>query len=168
MPQLKTGRIGWDFWFLIQAHIASLRSHDTRTKHGSLLVRDKQIIATGYNGFISEIDDSTLPNHANPLKYNYFIHSELNAILNCAKQGKSTLGCVAYITGPPCTSCLQYLWQAGIRKIYHGKKKSHMMIDEQAIINWRRIRYLMGDDILIQELDYTPEDILDHLKENLK
>ena len=45
------------------------------------------------------------------------IHAEANAIYNCAREGKSTLGATAYITAPPCTTCLQMLWQCGINEI---------------------------------------------------
>ena len=45
------------------------------------------------------------------------IHAEQNAIYNCTRLGKSTLGATAYITGTPCDRCLQALYQCGIKEI---------------------------------------------------
>jgi dCMP deaminase len=113
----KVSRNSWDIDFILQAYLVSNRSLDAQTKCGCVLVRDKTIIGTGYNSFIRNIDDDVLPN-LRPDKYPFMIHSEHNAILNCAKNGISCNGAKAYITGPPCCSCLQYMYQAGISEIY--------------------------------------------------
>jgi len=113
----KVSRNSWDIDFILQAYLVSNRSLDAQTKCGCILVRDKTIIGTGYNSFIRNIDDDVLPN-LRPDKYPFMIHSEHNAILNCAKNGISCNGAKAYITGPPCCSCLQYMYQAGISEIY--------------------------------------------------
>ena len=106
----------WDNIFFSEAVLWSRRSHDSETQCGCVLVKNKTCIATGYNGFMRDIDDSSLPNKR-PEKYPYMIHAEANAIYNCAREGKSTLGATAYITAAPCTSCLQMLWQCGVKKI---------------------------------------------------
>lgn len=115
--KVKVNRNSWDIDFILQAYLVSNRSLDAQTKCGCVLVRDKTIIGTGYNSFIRNIDDDVLPN-LRPEKYPFMIHSEHNAILNCAKNGISCNGAKAYITGPPCCSCLQYMYQAGISEIY--------------------------------------------------
>ncbi len=114
--RVKVSRNSWDIDFILQAYLVSNRSLDAQTKCGCVLVRDKTIIGTGYNSFIRNIDDSVLPN-LRPDKYPFMIHSEHNAILNCAKNGISCDGAKAYVTGPPCCSCLQYMYQAGIVEI---------------------------------------------------
>ena len=85
------------------------------------------------------------------------IHAEANAIYNCAREGKSTLGATAYITAAPCTSCLQMLWQCGVKKIFFSD------LSQPKGDIWTR-KY---NTILIQiadRLDFTfvPKDRLDN------
>ncbi len=107
----------WDNIFFQEATLWSRRSHDTETQCGCILVKDKTVISSGYNGFIRDIDDRSLPN-TRPDKYPFMIHAEANAIYNSVRIGRSTLGASAYITAVPCLSCLQMLYQCGIEKIY--------------------------------------------------
>tara|TARA_Y100001963_G_scaffold45011_2_gene63348 strand:+ start:5487 stop:6014 length:528 start_codon:yes stop_codon:yes gene_type:complete len=113
----------WDNIFFSEAVLWSRKSHDSQTQCGCVLVKNKTVIATGYNGFMREIDDSSLPS-VRPEKYPFMIHAEANAIYNCAREGKSTLGATAYITAPPCTTCLQMLWQCGVHNIYFSDLSS--------------------------------------------
>ena len=106
----------WDNIFFSEAVLWSRRSHDSQTQCGCVLVKNKTCIATGYNGFMRDVNDTRLPT-TRPEKYPYMIHAEANAIYNCAREGKSTLGATAYITAAPCTTCLQMLWQCGIEDI---------------------------------------------------
>jgi dCMP deaminase len=113
-------RISWDHIFLLEAHLWSSRSSDVQTQCGCVLVSpDHTVLSTGYNGFIRDIDDTALPN-LRPFKYDFMIHAEHNAILNCARNGTTTVGATAYITGSPCNWCLQYMWQAGIVRIVYS------------------------------------------------
>lgn len=115
--QQKIERNNWHLYFILQSYLISTRSLDAQTRCGCVLVKDKSIIGTGYNSFIRNVNDHKLPN-LRPDKYPFMIHSEHNAILNCAKNGISCDGAKAYITGPPCCACLQYMYQAGINEIY--------------------------------------------------
>jgi dCMP deaminase len=100
-----------------------------------LVSPDRTVLSTGYNGFIRDIDDTALPNLRPTTKdqlvskYDFMIHAEHNAILNCARQGRSTVGATAYITGHPCNWCLQYMWQAGIVKIVYSDWSNPTMIE---------------------------------------
>ncbi len=107
----------WDNMFFSNAILWSRKSHDSETQCGCVLVKNKTIIATGYNGFIRDIDDFVLPNKR-PDKYPFMIHAEANAVYNAAREGQSTLGARAYITAIPCGGCLQMLWQCGVHEIY--------------------------------------------------
>ena len=113
----------WDSMFFSEAVLWSRRSHDSETQCGCVLVKNKTVIATGYNGFMRDINDRSLPN-TRPEKYPFMIHAEANAIYNCAREGKSTLGTRAYITAPPCTTCLQMLWQCGVHEVYFSNLSS--------------------------------------------
>ena len=81
-------RISWDQYFMTQSHLLSLRSTCTRLAVGATIVRDKRIIAGGYNGSIKGgvhcIDDGcyVIDNHCVRT-----IHAEMNALLQCAKFG---------------------------------------------------------------------------------
>lgn len=121
--------------FLMEAHHWSKRSHDAETQCGAVIVsKDYTILSTGYNGFIREVNDNILPNIRQPdingiSKYDFMIHAEHNAILNCVRQGKSPVGSTVYITGPPCNWCLQYMWQVSIRKIVYSDFSAPKMND---------------------------------------
>ena len=106
----------WDNKFLLEAIFWSRSSHDVQTKCGCVLVKDKTQLSTGYNGFIRDVIDGSLP-CTRPEKYPYMIHAEANAIYNCSRIGRSTTGASAYITAMPCGYCLQLLYQCGIKEI---------------------------------------------------
>jgi len=106
----------WDNKFLLEAVFWSRSSHDEQTKCGCALVKDKTILSTGYNGFIRGANDDELPK-VRPEKYPFMIHAEANAIYNCTRLGRSTLGSIAYVTGIPCGTCLQIMHQAGVEEI---------------------------------------------------
>jgi dCMP deaminase len=133
-------RTPWDIMFLRQAIEMASRSHDSETQCGCIITKDNTILSGGYNGFVRDIDDSVLPNKR-PLKYDFMIHAELNAVLNCARQGKSTLGSTAYITTQPCFGCFQMLWQAGIKRIVYTDWSISANYSTDAV--YQQIRALM-------------------------
>lgn len=116
--RIEIERTPWDITFLRHAIETAGRSHDAETQCGCILVRNKTILSGGYNGFIRDIDDSILPN-IKPHKYPYMMHAEINALLNCARNGISTLNSTCYVTTKPCLQCFQFLWQAGISRIVY-------------------------------------------------
>jgi len=145
----------WDYIFLLEALLWSYRSHDAETRHGCVLVRDKTILSTGYNGFISDVDDTQLPN-MRPFKYDFMIHAEHNAILNCVRNGISTNGAIAYITGVPCNNCLQYMWQANISHIVYSDFSNTKMIDNQEYINKQKVLLKLMNEKYSFELEFIP------------
>ena len=102
------------------ADLAALRATCDRLKVGAVLVRDKHIIATGYNGSVSgdahctEAGCQVIENHCIRT-----IHAEMNALLQCAKYGIATDDAELYITHFPCLQCTKAILQAGIKKIYY-------------------------------------------------
>ena len=121
-------RPSWNDHFLAQAFVTSLRSPDSQTKCGCVLVdkNNKIILGQGYNGFPRGIDDSELP-HTRPDKYPWMIHAEVNSILNCSQRPENS---IAYITTSPCFNCLLLMWQAGVGEVIYAKNGSRpAMID---------------------------------------
>ncbi|MCR6110362.1 ComE operon protein 2 [Bacillus sp. A301a_S52] len=120
-------RISWHQYFMAQSHLLALRSTCTRLMVGATVVRDKRIIAGGYNGSISGgkhcIDDGCylIDNHCART-----VHAEINALLQCAKFGVPTEGAEIYVTHFPCLNCSKALIQAGIKKVYYAQDyKNH-------------------------------------------
>lgn len=126
-----TSRPSWDEYFLILAKLAAIRSTCLARQVGAVIVKNKQVLATGYNGppsgsvhcidqgfcypELSNCDASkTLPSRA--------IHAEANAIAQAAKHGISTAGASIYVTLEPCLSCLKLIISAGISEVYYETK----------------------------------------------
>ncbi len=120
-------RISWDQYFMTQSHLLSLRSTCTRLAVGATIVRDKRIIAGGYNGSIAGgthcADEGcyVIDNHCVRT-----IHAEVNALLQCAKFGIKTEGAEMYVTHFPCLNCCKAIIQSGITAVYYAKDyKNH-------------------------------------------
>lgn len=113
-------RIPWDQYFMAQAVLLALRSTCTRLEVGATIVREKRIIAGGYNGSVSG-DDHCIDNGCYVVDGHCIrtIHAEMNALLQCAKLGIATEGAEVYVTHFPCLSCTKALLQAGIKKIHY-------------------------------------------------
>lgn len=115
-------RITWDQFFMAQSHLLALRSTCTRLAVGATIVREKRIIAGGYNGSISGDEHCTdkgcyvVDNHCVRT-----IHAETNALLQCAKYGTPTNGADIYVTHFPCLPCTKTIIQAGIKNVYYAK-----------------------------------------------
>lgn len=119
-------RPDWDSYFMKIAEFASERATCDRLHVGCVLVKDKAIIASGYNGSVSGLDHCDNVGHLmyeNGCKRT--IHAELNAILQCAKHGNSSYGATAYVTAYPCPNCMQALNQAGIKRIVFKEYYPH-------------------------------------------
>jgi dCMP deaminase len=124
-------RLSWDQYFLTITRQVAERSTCTRAKVGATIVRDKSILATGYNGSPSGaphctevgclIVESTTPEGETEKNCFRTIHAEINAIAQAAKNGTSIQGASVYITHSPCFHCLKTLVNTGIEAIYFEK-----------------------------------------------
>lgn len=114
-------RITWNQFFMAQSHLLALRSTCTRLAVGATIVREKRIIAGGYNGSISgdehciEKGCYVVDNHCVRT-----VHAETNALLQCAKYGTPANGADLYVTHFPCLPCTKTIIQAGIRNVYYA------------------------------------------------
>jgi dCMP deaminase len=145
----------WDNKFLLEATFWSRFSHDQQTKCGCVLVKDKTALSTGYNGFIRNVDDESLPKKR-PNKYPFMIHAEANAIYNCTRLGRSTLGATAYITAIPCANCLQALYQCGIKEIVFTDISNPKCVITES--HYKTIFGMVSDMI---KINYIPASSLD-------
>ena len=115
-------RQNWDEYFLDIAKTVSTRATCPRLSVGAVLVRDRNILATGYNGSVSGAHHCNISgclvidNHCQRT-----IHAETNAILQAAKNGVDISNSTAYITHSPCINCLKHLLNAGVTDIVWDK-----------------------------------------------
>lgn len=107
----------WDARFLKIAYEVSTWSKDPGTRVGAVLVQDRRVIATGYNGFPQGISDSLERYADRETKLAFTVHAEVNAILNAAKNGAETGKATLYVTFPPCVRCATSIIQAGITRL---------------------------------------------------
>lgn len=111
-------RQGWDNYFLDLADKVATRSTCDRLHVGAVIVKDRNIIATGYNGSPSGMDHCDQVGH---LLINgrceRTIHAEQNAIIQAAKHGTSIEGSEIYVTHSPCYTCAKFIITAGIKRV---------------------------------------------------
>lgn len=120
-------RIAWDQYFMAQSQLLALRSTCTRLMVGATIVRDKRIIAGGYNGSVSGdvhcIDEGCYVIDGHCVRT---VHAEANALLQCAKFGVPTDGADVYVTHFPCLQCTKQLIQSGIKNLFYAEDyKNH-------------------------------------------
>jgi dCMP deaminase len=108
-------RLDWDEYFMSIALLVSCRSPCERLHVGCVIVKNNRIISVGYNGFISGAihQSRILDGHEQSI-----IHSEINAITDCAKRGASLDNATIYITHYPCINCFRSIAACGIKKVY--------------------------------------------------
>jgi dCMP deaminase len=107
----------WDVRFIKLAKEVSTWSIDPSTKVGCVLVKNKRVISTGYNGFPKNISDSFDRLMDREQKYEITVHAEVNAVTTAALHGVSTEGSTAYITLMPCSRCASVLINAGVTAV---------------------------------------------------
>lgn len=117
-------RPNWDDYFMAIARIVATRSTCDRLRAGAVLVKNKRIISTGYNGSppgLPHCDGEAghLMEEGHCVRT---IHAEHNAILQAAANpGQSTEGSTLYALYSPCIHCAKYVVAAGIKRIVMGK-----------------------------------------------
>lgn len=111
-------RPSWDEYFLKLAMLASERATCPRMHCGCVLVRDRFVLATGYNGSLPAAphcdDVGCLIVNDHCVRTN---HAEVNAVSQASRHGVSLAGATAYITNMPCTNCAKLLVAAGIVRV---------------------------------------------------
>jgi dCMP deaminase len=119
--------LSWNDFFMGVACLAAQRSKDPNTQVGACIVNtDKKIIGVGYNGFPIGCSDDIFPwgRTEDPLKSKdlFVVHSEANAITNCANRTELKNSFI-FVTLFPCNECTKLIIQSGISKIYYLEDK---------------------------------------------
>lgn len=124
----NTDRPSWTTYFMDITELVAKRSTCTRRAVGAVLVKDKQVLATGYNGAPSGVthcsDTGCLREQMNiPSGERHElcrgVHAEQNAIVQAALYGVSIKDSTLFCTNLPCSICAKMLINAGIKKIYY-------------------------------------------------
>lgn len=113
----------WDEFFMDMAWAVAQKSRDPSTKVGCVIAtHDNQVVSVGYNGFPRGVENYEERWTTRPDKYDYVVHAERNAILNAAREGRSTKGCKMYLyyNVPPCAQCTLSVIQSGINELILG------------------------------------------------
>lgn len=120
MPE-KT-RLEWDHYFMKIATVVASRATCDRKHVGAVIVRDRTILSTGYNGSIRGMPHCDDVGHMMEDGHCVAtIHAENNAILQAARNGVRTENASIYITASPCWNCFKMLANAGINEIFFGE-----------------------------------------------
>jgi dCMP deaminase len=156
-------RPSWDAYFMQIAHLVSTRATCARRSVGAVLVLDRRILATGYNGAPQGLPHCPEqgPNHDWPdgcMRAGHCIrslHAEQNVLLQAAKIGIPCEGATLYVTCQPCNACAKMLVNAGIvRVIYEGDYPDEFSIEIFRQSNMEVMRYREG---VIERLEFVSE-----------
>ncbi len=148
-PNQEASRLSWDEYFLKIADTVAERSTCLRRKVGAVLVSDKRILATGYNGaprgltHCSEIGCLRKQLKIKPaerIEICRGIHAEQNALVQAAYFGISVAGATVYSTHFPCITCAKMLINAGVkrivvRKLYPDKLAQEMLSEANVVVD---------------------------------
>ncbi len=120
-------RPSWQQYFMEMAHLVSKRSTCLRRQVGAVLVKDNQILSTGYNGspkgvsHCAEVgclrEKRNIPSGSNH-ELCRGVHAEQNAIIQAGLNGSSTRDATLYCTHQPCSICARLIINAEIKTVY--------------------------------------------------
>ena len=118
----KRERLDWDHYFMKIAEQAAARSTCDRKFVGAVIVRDRNILSTGYNGSIRGMPHCDDVGHLMEAGHcAATIHAETNAILQAAKNGVNIGGAEIYTTASPCWNCFKCIANAGLSRVVFGE-----------------------------------------------
>ena len=115
-------RASWDEYFMAIAAEVSTRSTCDRKHVGAVIVRDRMILATGYNGSIRGLPHCDEVGHL--MEDGHCVrttHAEANALVQAARNGVRVEGGGIYVTASPCFGCFKLIANAGLVRIGFGE-----------------------------------------------
>ena len=130
-PQSRPERPSWDQYFMTITREVAERSTCLRAQVGAVIVRDRSILATGYNGSPAGLShctevgcliyESRTPDGEVEQNCYRTIHAEINAISQAARNGAAIRDADIYVTHTPCIQCLKVLINTGVRTVYYAR-----------------------------------------------
>ena len=115
-------RLSWDEYFMTIAYQVATRATCDRKHVGAVIVRDKTVLSTGYNGSIRGLghcdDEGHLMEDGHCVRT---VHAEANAIVQAARNGVRIDGASIYVTASPCWGCFRLIANVGIDRIAFGE-----------------------------------------------
>jgi len=141
-------RVDWHTYFMNIARQAATRSTCDRKNVGAVIVRDKTILSTGYNGSIRGMPHCDDVGHLMEGGHCVAtVHAEANAIIQAAKNGVRIEDAEIYTTASPCWNCFKLIANAGIRTIYYGEfYRDHRSIEIAGQVEIRLIDLTQTED----------------------
>ena len=119
---MERKRASWDEYFMAIARVVGARSTCDRKHVGAVIVRDRMILATGYNGSIRGLahcdDDGHMMEDGHCVRT---VHAESNAIVQAARNGVRLESGDIYVTASPCFGCFKMIANAGLSRIVYGE-----------------------------------------------
>ncbi len=141
------GRRSWDEYFMAIATQVATRATCDRKHVGAVIVRDRTILSTGYNGSVRGVGHCDEIGHLMEGGHCVrTIHAECNAIIQAAKNGVAIDGADIYVTASPCWPCFKMIANSGIRRIVFGEFYRDNRIYEYAQALNIELIQLGGDD----------------------
>ena len=167
-PKFKASA-DWDRRFLQLAELIASWSKDKSTKVGAVAVRDRRVLATGYNGLPSGVVDSSFRLEDRDTKLLMTQHAETNCISYAARTGVSLLAADLYIFPlAPCAHCASSIIQAGIRRVicfdYVVPQRWQQSFDAAADMFSEAGVALLK---LPEDEDKTPAEVISNLSEKI-
>ncbi len=149
-------RADWNEYFMRIAIEVAGRSTCDRKHVGAVIVRDRNILSTGYNGSIAGLAHCDEVGHMMEGGHCIAtIHAEANAIIQAAKNGVNINGASIYTTASPCWTCFKLIVNAGLKKINFGE-----FYREDRVFD---VAERLGIELIDQSRFLQPEtDILEH------
>lgn len=115
-------RKSWDNYFMKVAEVVATRSTCDRKFVGAVIVRDKMILSTGYNGSIRGLPHCDEVGHEMDNGHCVrTVHAEANALVQAARNGVQVDGSDIYVTASPCYNCFKLIANSGIQRIFYGE-----------------------------------------------
>lgn len=136
---IETARPSWPEYFMGITHMVAKRSTCLRRHVGAILVKDKRILATGYNGAPAGLrhcaetgclrQNTSVPTGT---KHELCrgLHAEQNVIIQAAYHGIAIKGATLYCTNKPCVICTKMIINAGIKRIYYEEGYEDALADQ--------------------------------------
>jgi dCMP deaminase len=140
-------RVGWHEYFMNVAGQVATRSTCDRKNVGAVIVRDKTILSTGYNGSLRGAPHCDEIGH--DLENGHCIrtvHAEANAIAQAARHGVMIDHAELYVTASPCLTCFKLVVNAGIKIVYYQEFYRDTRITEYARQAGIQLIYMGSDE----------------------